>query len=94
MYAHRTSADNAAAQLLQSYFFQPASACVVVIGLGTLRSRFLLSVFPSAGNLRTQDFGGPYNLSLLNVQEAEVKSELFENCLDLQYSKYLPTTPP
>ena len=28
-----------------------------------------------AGNLRTSDFGGPYNLSLLNVQEAEVKSE-------------------
>ena len=27
------------------------------------------------GNLRTQDFGGPYNLSLLNVQEAEVKSK-------------------
>ncbi|KAL3144311.1 hypothetical protein ABBQ32_14189 [Trebouxia sp. C0010 RCD-2024] len=26
------------------------------------------------GNLRTQDFGGPYNLSLLTVQEAEVKS--------------------
>ena len=29
----------------------------------------------AAGNLRTSDFGGPYNLSLLNVQEAEVKSE-------------------
>ena len=27
------------------------------------------------GNLRTSDFGGPYNLSLLNVQEAEVKSK-------------------
>ena len=27
-----------------------------------------------AGNFRTSDFGGPYNLSLLNVQEAEVKS--------------------
>lgn len=25
------------------------------------------------GNLRTSDFGGPYNLSLLSVQEAEVK---------------------
>ena len=30
-----------------------------------------------AGNLRTNDGGGPYNLTLLNVQEAEVKSECF-----------------
>lgn len=30
------------------------------------------------GNLRTSDFGGPYNLSLLNVQEAEVKSKLLD----------------
>ena len=29
--------------------------------------------FP-AGNLRTTDNGAPYNLSLLNVQEAEIKS--------------------
>ncbi len=33
--------------------------------------------FVTAGNLRTQDFGGPYNLTLLNTQEAEIKSELF-----------------
>ncbi|KAA6426930.1 MAG: hypothetical protein FRX49_03254 [Trebouxia sp. A1-2] len=26
------------------------------------------------GNLRTQDFGGPYNLTLLSTQEAEIKS--------------------
>lgn len=33
--------------------------------------------FVTAGNLRTQDFGGPYNLTLLSTQEAEIKSELF-----------------
>lgn len=38
----------------------------------------------AAGNLRTSDFGGPYNLSLLNVQEAEVKSKP----LDLIKSDY------
>lgn len=32
--------------------------------------------FHAAGNLRTQDNGGPYNLTLLNVQEAEVKGML------------------
>jgi len=32
------------------------------------------NVLVTAGNLRTSDFGGPYNLSLLSVQEAEVKS--------------------
>jgi len=32
------------------------------------------NVLDTAGNLRTSDFGGPYNLSLLSVQEAEVKS--------------------
>ncbi len=32
--------------------------------------------FVTAGNLRTQDFGGPYNLTLLTTQEAEIKSEL------------------
>jgi len=34
------------------------------------------SMFVTAGNLRTQDFGGPYNLTLLTTQEAEIKSEL------------------
>ena len=33
-------------------------------------------MFVTAGNLRTQDFGGPYNLTLLTTQEAEIKSEL------------------
>ena len=32
------------------------------------------NILVTAGNLRTSDFGGPYNLSLLSVQEAEVKS--------------------
>ena len=42
--------------------------CLVLSLHTPIASRF-------TGNLRTQDFGGPYNLSLLTVQEAEVKSE-------------------
>lgn len=40
--------------------------------LRLITERFIVD---NAGNLRTSDFGGPYNLSLLNVQEAEVKSK-------------------
>ena len=39
---------------------------------GVLRSVCSLSC---SGNLRTSDFGGPYNFSLLTVQENEIKGE-------------------
>ena len=40
------------------------------------------SHYVHAGNFRTTDNGGPYNLSLLTTQEAEIQSEQHGGCVD------------